>query len=171
MTLLQGGNDSVFKDPDMYLLSLHIYAPKCGPSPFIHLGSFVGSKDNGDTLPWTCILKPRQIHYFLKTTAFAATVMSGMTDIKVESVSSAGTRVEVDVAAHCDQLERKESEKQGLGWANALDLINTFVQMSLTAYPIKDWSSVAISIRTGYAATDNLSIGFPCGLGSLSLRE
>ncbi|KAJ7809801.1 hypothetical protein B0H14DRAFT_3481192 [Mycena olivaceomarginata] len=88
MIVLQGGNDSVFKDPDMYLLSLHIYAPKYGPSPFIRLDSFMGAKDDGDAPPWTSILKPEQIHYFLETTAFAATVMRGMTDIKVESVSS-----------------------------------------------------------------------------------
>ncbi|KAJ7318498.1 hypothetical protein DFH08DRAFT_819776 [Mycena albidolilacea] len=82
--------------------------------PFICLGSFVGSKDDGDVPPWTSILKPGQTHYFLETTAFAATV----TDIKVESVSSAGTQVEADVAAHCDQLKRKESERQGDGMYN-----------------------------------------------------
>ncbi|KAJ7798712.1 hypothetical protein B0H14DRAFT_2617694 [Mycena olivaceomarginata] len=37
MALLQGGNDGVFKDPDMYLLSLYVYAPKCGPSQPLHL--------------------------------------------------------------------------------------------------------------------------------------
>ncbi|KAJ7358174.1 hypothetical protein DFH08DRAFT_953360 [Mycena albidolilacea] len=89
MTVLQGGNGGVFKDPDMYLLSLHVYAPKCRLSPFIRLGSsFVRSKDDGDAPPWTSILNPGQIHYFLETTAFAATVMRGMTDIKVQSVSS-----------------------------------------------------------------------------------
>ncbi|KAJ7834059.1 hypothetical protein B0H14DRAFT_3462324 [Mycena olivaceomarginata] len=137
----------------MYLLSLHVYAPKCGPSPFICLGSFVGSKDDGDAPPWTSILKPGQTHYFLETTAFAATVMCGMTDIKVESVSSqnissrmclwarsvsAGTRVEADVAVHCDQLEKKESERQGdactcdMGWANALDFPHPIFMALLT---------------------------------------
>ncbi|KAJ7318508.1 hypothetical protein DFH08DRAFT_971257 [Mycena albidolilacea] len=110
MTVLQGGND-------------------VRTEPFICLGSFVGSKDDGDVPPWTSILKPGQTHYFLETTAFAATV----TDIKVESVSSqnissrmclwacsvsAGTQVEADVAAHCDQLKRKESERQGDGMYN-----------------------------------------------------
>jgi hypothetical protein len=98
----QGGNNSVFKDPDMYLLSLHVYAPKCGPSPFICLGFFVGSKDDGDAPPWTSILKPRQTHYFLETTAFAATVMCGMTDIKVESVSS--VRFYTPAIKFCDLL-------------------------------------------------------------------
>ncbi|KAJ7780444.1 hypothetical protein B0H14DRAFT_2631080 [Mycena olivaceomarginata] len=83
MTVLQGGNNGVFKDPHIYLLSLHIYAPKCGLSPFIRLGSFVGSKDNDDVPPWTSILKPGQTHYFLETTAFVATVICGIPDIKV----------------------------------------------------------------------------------------
>jgi hypothetical protein len=48
----------------------------------------------------------------------------------------AGTRVEVDVAAHCDQLDpsgRGTACVCDVGWTNALDLINTFVFYSIQA--------------------------------------
>ncbi|KAJ7864720.1 hypothetical protein B0H13DRAFT_2671127 [Mycena leptocephala] len=119
LTIVKGPDDGVFQDPDIYCLSLLIELRGSSASPLLRIGRFVGSNDDADAPLWTRIVHPGKSHYFVQPRTFAAALVCGMTDIKVESMfegnitsrmclwartASLGTWVEEDVTAHCQQL-------------------------------------------------------------------
>ncbi|KAF7348326.1 hypothetical protein MSAN_01786400 [Mycena sanguinolenta] len=127
MSVAKGAVEGDFKNPDTYRLSFNTEDAE-SRSPLVRLGWFVGSNEEGDAPLWTRILTPGRLHYFMEPKTFAAQLMCGMTNIRVESVSSAdispqmcrwaltaskGTWVEQAVNAHCQGIDKSSDERRG----------------------------------------------------------
>ncbi|KAJ7774085.1 hypothetical protein B0H16DRAFT_1510961, partial [Mycena metata] len=124
MSVLKGVPEGIFKDPDVYCLSLIIEAKGCSPSPLLRLARFEGSSSNGDVPLWTRIIQPNTSHYLVEPRLFTAALTCGLSNIPAVSISSGhisarmyhfarqvslGTHVECDVGKHCRLHEPKRT--------------------------------------------------------------
>ncbi|KAJ7764726.1 hypothetical protein B0H16DRAFT_1454562 [Mycena metata] len=144
MSVIKGAPEGIFKDPDVYCLSLHIEAKGCSPSPLLRLARFVGSSGDGDAPLWTQIIQPNKSHYLVEPRSFAATLTCGLSNIPAVSISSGhisarmyhfarqvslGTHVERDVGMHCRLHEPKKTpaEKKWRQDSEELDSYSTTI--------------------------------------------
>ncbi|KAJ7753206.1 hypothetical protein B0H16DRAFT_1459510 [Mycena metata] len=150
MSVLKGVPEGIFKDPDVYRLSLVIEAKGCSPSPLLRLARFEGSSSNGDVPLWTRIIQPNTSHYLVEPRSFAATLTCGLSNIPAVSISSGhisarmyhfarqslGTHVEADVGKHCRLHEPKKTpaEKHQVNGAKAQTEIVLAVSNSCTFF-------------------------------------
>ncbi|KAJ7143705.1 hypothetical protein C8R44DRAFT_864745 [Mycena epipterygia] len=88
MTIVKGTEDGIFKDADVYCLSLAAETRANGGSPLMRLARYVGSCDDGDAPLWTRMLQPHQSYDFVQPKSFMAALACGMTDIRVGSIST-----------------------------------------------------------------------------------
>jgi hypothetical protein len=94
----QGIAEGIFKDPDVYCLSLVIEAKGCSPSPLLRLARFEGSSSNGDAPLWTRIIQPNTSHYLVEPRSFAAALTCGLSNIPAVSISSVRARLLLSAA-------------------------------------------------------------------------
>ncbi|KAF8125687.1 hypothetical protein K438DRAFT_2001912 [Mycena galopus ATCC 62051] len=79
---------TIFEGPDMHHLFLTVHTPSNAnipsghhTSPYMMLGHWIGSSDDGDAPPWTRYMTPDYLYRFRQPRAFMARMVAGLTPI------------------------------------------------------------------------------------------
>ncbi|KAF8167018.1 hypothetical protein K438DRAFT_1774762 [Mycena galopus ATCC 62051] len=120
---------TIFEGPDMHHLFLTVHTPSNAnlpsghhTSPYMMLGHWIGSSDDGDAPPWTRYMTPDYLYRFRQPRAFMARMVAGLTPIWIGDLVERGTLVENTVKYQRRRLAAREAVAAPTRWVRGRNL-------------------------------------------------